>query len=90
MLWPFRPKFFPAEQRFSNLPIKLVTNLYIFQIQILQKENDFRAAADLPACLSFTVTNMNGIEIIIQFFYAFFGEKRQAERAILFTFSDMK
>ena len=24
---------------------------------------------------------MNGIEIIIQFFYAFFGEKRQADRA---------
>ena len=35
----------------------------------------------LPACLSFTVTNMNGIEIIVQFFYAFFGQKRQADRA---------
>ena len=56
----------------------------------MQKKNDFRAAADLPACLNFTVTNMNGIEIIVHFIYAFFGEKRQAERAILFTFTDMK
>ena len=36
---------------------------------------------DLPACLSFTVTNMNGIEIIVHFIYAYFGKKRQAERA---------
>ena len=27
----------------------------------------------LPACLSFTVTNMKGIEIIVHFIYAFFG-----------------
>ena len=35
----------------------------------------------LPACLNFTVTNMNGIEIIVHFIYAYFGKKRQAERA---------
>ena len=53
----------------------------IFKFKLCKRRMIFELLRVLPACLNFTVTNMNGIEIIVHLIYAFFGEKRQADRA---------
>ena len=84
VLYALGPIFFPGMAAFFKFTAKVGHQSLDFSNRNFVKEELF---SELPrvlaACLSFTVTNMKGIEIIVHFIYAFFGWKRQVDRAIL-------
>ena len=80
------PNFFRQSSVFQIYRQSWSLIFKIFKFKLCKRRMIFELLRVLPACLNFTVTNMNGIEIIVHFIYALFWLEKTGWSGVFYSY----